>query len=393
MMKNKNLSLLLFGQLVSQTGDKLYLLALSMMTLEITGSPAKTGMVLFSGLLPAVMAGLFSGVVVDRTDKKAILIITDLLRGLIVSVVAILYFQGLLGFGVILVSQVLLGLNSAFFDPTIPSIIPGIVEKPDLSRANAATRFVSGISNIIGPAAGGIIAARYGYFTVFSLNAVSFFVSAGLECLLKLPVMPLCSQESFFNAFKQGYQAIYRDRGLLNILFMVFVIHFFVGCLEVAVPVIAILFPGKGAANMGVIQSAMGGGTILTALVLGGIYVKVRQSFLLFLAVGMLGLMICLIGISLAKFCSLLMTGGLFAAAGAFIILAGVSFQTLIQNRTTPDRIGRVFAVVSALGNFSIPFAMLVYGFFFEVFAPDLVLGVSGGVILLAALLGCRNFN
>ena len=79
-MRNRNLHLLLGGQLVSQTGDKFYMLALSFMVLETTGSAAQMGVVLFAGMLPLVVAGLFSGVVVDRVDRKTIIIVTDILR-------------------------------------------------------------------------------------------------------------------------------------------------------------------------------------------------------------------------------------------------------------------------------------------------------------------------
>ena len=88
-MRNLNFNLLLSGQLVSQTGDKFYMLALSFMVLETTGSAARMGVVLFAGMLPLVAAGLFSGVVVDRVDRKAVIIVTDILRGVIVSVVSL----------------------------------------------------------------------------------------------------------------------------------------------------------------------------------------------------------------------------------------------------------------------------------------------------------------
>lgn len=385
MMKNKNLNLLLLGQLVSQTGDKFYMLALSMMVLETTGSPAKTGMVLFAGLLPVVGAGLFSGVVVDRFNKKAILILTDLFRGLIVSFVALQYARDALGLGTILVSQVLLGLNSAFFNPTVPSIIPGIVKKENLSQANARTQFVSGISNILGPAAGGILVAQTGYFAVFALNALSFFASAGFECLLQIPSLASGPRESLSSSLKQGYLAIFRDTKLKNILLMVFVIHFFVGCLEVAIPVIADLLPGQGAANMGGIQAAFGMGSVLMALALSHIRMNARASVLLYSAVALIGIIISLIGISRGFNPGVPLTMFLFGGVGGCIILAGTSFQTLIQNRTQPQMIGRVFGVVSALGNFSIPFAMLVYGFFFEAFDLGRVMGISGLLILVVA--------
>ena len=153
-MRNINLNLLLSGQLVSQTGDKFYMLALSFMVLETTGSAARMGVVLFAGMLPLVVAGLFSGVVVDRVDRKAVIIVTDILRGVIVSVVSFLYLQGALTFSLILASQVLLGLNSAFFNPAIPSVIPMIVPKADLSKANAKTQFVVGLRQYRRPGVG-----------------------------------------------------------------------------------------------------------------------------------------------------------------------------------------------------------------------------------------------
>ena len=242
------------------------MLALSFMVLETTGSAARMGVVLFAGMLPLVAAGLFSGVVVDRVDRKAVIIVTDILRGVIVSVVSLLYFKEALTFGLILVSQVLLGLNSAFFNPAIPSVIPMIVPKADLSKANAKTQFVSGFANIAGPALGGILVSIYGYLIVFALNAATYFVSAFFECFLNIPSVKTEAHESLVAAFKEGYRTIYADRKLLVILFMVFVIHFFVGSIEVAIPVIAGHLPGSGPANMGYIQTAFGTGAVIMAL-------------------------------------------------------------------------------------------------------------------------------
>ena len=208
-MRNINLNLLLSGQLVSQTGDKFYMLALSFMVLETTGSAARMGVVLFAGMLPLVAAGLFSGVVVDRVDRKAIIIVTDILRGVIVSVVSFLYLQGALTFGLIMASQVLLGLNSAFFNPAIPSVIPMIVPKDELSKANAKTQFVAGFANIAGPALGGILVSIYGYLIVFALNAATYFVSAFFECFLNIPSVKTEAHESLVAAFKEGYRTIY----------------------------------------------------------------------------------------------------------------------------------------------------------------------------------------
>ena len=382
-MKNKNLILLLSGQLVSQTGDKFYMLALSFMVLEATGSAAKMGVALFSGMLPLVAAGLFSGVVVDRFSRKKIIILTDILRGIIVSFVSLMYFNGALTFGMIILSQVLLGINSAFFNPAIPSVIPMIVEKEDLSKANAKTQFVSGFSNIAGPALGGILVSRYGYFMVFALNAISYFASALFEAFLKIPEIKTDQHERLAFAFKEGYKYIYSEKKLLIILLMVFMIHFFVGSIEVSIPVLANHLHGKGPVNMGYIQTAFGSGAVIMALALSYLSISGRESIMLFAAVAFIGVFLFLIG------CSGLSSPYfiVFLFLGSFVVLAGTSFQCLIQNSTGPEMTGRVFGVVSSVGNFSIPFAMLVYGCLLEYFNTHLLLSISGMMIIAIAAL------
>lgn len=386
-MKNKNLNLLLSGQLVSQTGDKFYMLALSFMVLETTGSAAKMGVVLFAGMLPLVSFGLFSGVVVDRVSRKKIIMFTDILRGIIVSFVSFLYFQGTLTFEMILLSQVLLGINSAFFNPAIPSVIPLLVEKEDLSKANAKTQFISGFSNIAGPALGGILVSLYGYFIVFTLNAISYFVSALFEGFLKIPSTKTDPHERFSIAFKEGYRYIYSDQKLLIILFMVFIIHFFVGSIEVSIPVIANHLPGEGPANMGYIQTAFGVGAVTMALFLSYASITGRESFMLFMAVAFSGLFLFFIGFSGLSAPSFFIYLVLFLLFSSSILLAGTSFQSLIQKNTEPEMIGRVFGVVSSVGNFSIPFAVLVYGFLLEYFNSHLLLSISGFMIILITIL------
>jgi MFS family permease len=392
-MRNKNLNLLLSGQLVSQTGDKFYMLALSFMVLETTGSAARMGVVLFAGMLPLVAVGLFSGVVVDRVDRKAIIIVTDILRGIIVSAVSLLYVQGNLTFSLILVSQVLLGINSAFFNPTIPSVIPMIVSKSELSKANAKTQFVAGFANIAGPALGGILVSLYGYFIVFVLNAASYFASAFFEGFLKIPPVRTESHESFALAFKEGYRAIFAERRLLIILFMVFIIHFFVGSIEVAIPVIADQLPGSGPANMGYFQTAFGAGAVIMALVLSYVSISGREAFMLFTAVALIGMFLCLIGFSGLSASYLIFYLILFLLVSASIILAATSFQSLIQSDTAPAMIGRVFGVVSSVGNFSIPFAMLVYGFLLEYCNSHLLLSLSGLMIILVTVLSALIYR
>ena len=161
--------------MVSQIGDKLYLLALALWVLDTTGSAAKMGLVVFASLFPLVLVGLVAGACVDRWDRKKIIVGADILRGLIILVLAAAFYLDRLTFSGVLAAQVLLAVNSAFFNPTIPAVIPLLVRESDLSKANSRFQFISGVSNILGPVLGGVAVAAVGTGPALVINAASFF--------------------------------------------------------------------------------------------------------------------------------------------------------------------------------------------------------------------------
>ena len=124
---------------------------------------------------------------------------------------------------------------------------------------------------------------------------------------------------------------------------MVFVIHFFVGSIEVAIPVIADHLPGSGPANMGYIQTAFGAGAVMMALVLSFYSIRGREAFMLFAAVTVIGMLLTLIGLSGLSAADLILYLVLFLLVSASIILAATSFQSLIQADTAPEMTGRVY--------------------------------------------------
>ena len=112
-------------------------------------------------------------------------------------------------------------------------------------------------------------------------------------------------------------------------------------------------------------------------------FISGRESFILFMAVAFIGLYLFFIGLSGLTVPYLIIFLVMFLLLSASIILAGTSFQSLIQKNTDADMTGRVFGVVSSVGNFSIPFAMLMYGFLLEHYNTYLLLGLSGLMIIL----------
>lgn len=393
---NRNMGILLGGQLVSQIGDKFYLLALSFWVLDTTNAPAMMGIVMACSLIPALILGFVSGVFIDRYSRKAIIIGTDALRGMIISIVAACHYFDSLNLPVILGAQILLSVNAAFYDPTIPTVIPQIVKKKDLARANSMTQFIRGASSIAGPMLGGVAVAGFGYAFVFIFNAVSFFVSAFFELFLRIP--PLENRSEDHNSVKQdiieGYRYMISTQALMLILLMVGVIHFFVGSIEVIIPVMAKSLGGKGVQNLGYLQALFGSGIVLMALIISFKSIDGKEEKYLFGGVFSIGTVLILISLfSTAGVMSVLPYLPLFLLLGMFIIMAGTSFQTILQKNIPNHMAGRAFSLVSSVGNGAIPMAMLIYGFLLTYISYYHLLIISGLLLLPLSYLCYRKYK
>ena len=382
---NRNFGLLLSGQLISQIGDKFHMLAVAFLVLKTTGSPAKMGLVLFCSVFPSMLLGFISGAFLDRYNRKVIIVGADVVRGLIVTGLCIMYYFGTLSFPALLVAQLMLSACTAFFDPAIPAIIPQIVKKDQLTRANSQTQFVSGISTIIGPVLGGLTVAWTGYLTVFIINAGSYLFSAFFESFIRLPSRENSAGDhtNIVDDIFDGCRYVYARKSLVMILVMVGVIHFFVGSIEVIIPVLATNLSGGGAENIGFIQTCFGLGTVVAALIISIRNINNKETLFLFGSVFLIGVVLLAIsGLHFWGMRSVFPFLIFFLTIGGLIIFAGTSFRSMLQKQVDDMMMGRVFGFVSSVGNISIPLATLIYGVLLEYLSHNVLLAASGLILM-----------
>ncbi len=169
------------GQGISFIGDAFSAVALVILVAQITGSASAVGGILVARLLPTLASPLV-GVLADRLDRRAILVLSDLSRAILVlglvfvRDVAILY---LLAF--------LLGVARTFFNPTVRAAFPSVVGDGDLTRANALISGTFSVSLAVGPALGGLLVATVGVNAAFMLDAATYLVSAVFLSRVALP--------------------------------------------------------------------------------------------------------------------------------------------------------------------------------------------------------------
>ena len=184
--RNRNFSLMWSAQLISTIGSALTSLAASILIYRLTGSALSVGLMLMATAAPSLIVGLVAGVYVDRADRKRILIVADVVRGVLVLLIPTLVEINIAWLYVIVMLTSAVG---QFYDPAHESILPEIASDEELAAANSFMAISGFGSTAIGFAASGLIASRYPIAYAFYLDGLTFALSAA--CIVFVSVRPL----------------------------------------------------------------------------------------------------------------------------------------------------------------------------------------------------------
>ncbi len=173
---NSNYRYTWLGQVVSEIGDHFNSIAVLSLTLNVTGSGAAVGAVMLARTIPAILAGPISGVVLDRFDRRKIMLASDLIRSLIALsfVLVTTHHQRWL----LYVLSGALTFCSPFFTSGRAAILPRITNPDELHTANALTQTTAWLTLSAGTLLGGLSTMKFGYEWAFVANALSFVFSA-----------------------------------------------------------------------------------------------------------------------------------------------------------------------------------------------------------------------
>ncbi|MBV8896098.1 MAG: MFS transporter [Acidobacteriaceae bacterium] len=174
--RNHNYRFTWFGQIVSEAGDHFNNVAVLSLAIAKTHNGGVIAALMLSRAIPAVLAGPLAGVVLDRFDRKRIMIASDLVRGVIALGFIFAVSQNRLW--LLYVLSALLMLASPFFTSGRSSILPSIATEDELHTANSLTQTTSWLTLALGAYFGGTTVARFGYELAFVFNSLSFFFSA-----------------------------------------------------------------------------------------------------------------------------------------------------------------------------------------------------------------------
>lgn len=181
---NRNFAMLLIARGISVLGDSLGGLAIGWLVYEITGSKVAMGSLMISLTVSMSLVRLFGGPLVDRMDRRLLMVITDWARAVLWIAAPVLHWLGVLEIWHLYAMAVLEGATAALFDPAVMSVVPNLVSRDQLDRANGLLESVMQLMMLLGPALAGVLVTWVGSdFTLFA-NGITFVVSAiGLSLL------------------------------------------------------------------------------------------------------------------------------------------------------------------------------------------------------------------
>jgi len=183
--RNPNYRRLWLAQVVSEVGDFFNNVAVLALVMESSGSGVVVSGVLLARAFASIAAGPLAGVLLDRMDRKRIMILSDLVRAGIAAAFLITVFKP--SPWLLYLLSALLMFASPFFTSGRNAILPALARGEQLRVANALTQTTQWATQSAGALLGGQAAARWGYAWSFLLNSLSFLVSAAAVACLRVP--------------------------------------------------------------------------------------------------------------------------------------------------------------------------------------------------------------
>lgn len=388
LFKNKNFLALWIAQFISALGDRFTQMSLLTISMVVSADKGeKMAMITFFMLLPFLLFGQFFGIIGDRYSRKKVMIFSDLSRAVLVCMIPFI-FRKTNSFISIFIIVFLMGMFSALFSPAKMAIIPNIVRKEYLIRANSLISSCGMIATLLGTLVAGFLISAVGVYPSFFIDGITFIISAFLIYIIAVSFTSNIRGsggdrteriKTIWNDVKKGLSFINRHQLIfrivqLNAVFSLLSSLFYITILNYSTTVLSLDSKGYG-----ILLASLGIGLSIGAFLLSRVKGKVNYIALL-----------------MSGFCFVTLSNFVFlfhpnfwgsimilfiAGFGASFII--ITLDSLLQ-RMTPDRIrANVFGARGIVSNTMFLSGLLGVGVLVKIFSAGtlfILIGIISGI-------------
>ena len=374
------------GQLVSLLGTGMTNFALTIWAWEATGVATTLAMVGFFAFAPTVLASPFAGAMVDRYNRKLIMMLSDLAAGLSTAVVLLLLITDRLQIWHLYLTGAFAGVFQAFQFPAYSAAVTMMIPKEQYSRANGMIGLAGSASNIIAPMAAGALLGVLGIRGILAFDIITFIAAIGALLVVHIP-QPVSAEtareggQSILRDSAYGFRYIFERPSLLGLQLVFFAINMTATLGFTLLAPMVLARTGNDTLVLGGITSAFGVGGVVGGIMMSAWGGPGRRIHGVLMGMALSSL--------LGQLCMGLGRDIIFWAFAAFSSMFFLPFingsnQAIWQAKVPPEVQGRVFATRRLIAQISAPLSMAIAGPLADwVFGPAMMPG--GG---LAPLFG-----
>jgi MFS family permease len=395
-LRQRKLAILWLSQVLSAVGDQVYLVAAVWIAVQI--SPQAAALVAGADFAAALVCGIFGGVYTDRLNRRTAMIAVDLLRGLAVGTLPVAAHFGAINTWHLVLVGVIIGSFGTLFDPCLIASLKSLTDtKEALTAMNGLTDATLRLARIVGPGLAGFIAALLPIPQLFTIDALSFFVSAAGVAALGpnhdwQPKKDGDIAKGLAGIFRELQEALstvlqhnliawdFASFGVTNIAWAI--------VFAIGLPTLIKQHFAGGIGAYGSLIAVYGLGGLIGNLIVGNIP---HNKPWLFRSMGNIAWGVGFIAVALAPNLSFALVAAVFAALGGPLV--NLTTVTLMQTDIPSNQIGKVYSLRSIISNFGKVIGMALAALLFAHWPTSLVIVITAAIFPLIGLLELIRFR
>lgn len=383
----KNFLIMWTGQAISIFTSSVIQMAIVWYLTDVTGSAAILTLATLLGFLPQAVLGPFIGVLIDRYNRKKIMVVSDLFIAGSLMVLVIAGFFGELPIWLIMIVLFARAIGSTFHSPSLQAITPLIVPKDYITKCAGYSQTFQSVSMLFSPAVAALLYGILDINIIFLLDIAGAIFAVLTIGFIKIPSpkrQKLIKTSYVIREAKEGFDVLRREPGMMALLFISMLyamIYFPIGTLY---PLISMTYFGGTVRHSSIIEISSSLGALIGAIALGRWGNRINK-------IGAIKTSIAGMGIGLVATGLLPPSGIKLFLALAFLMGLTIPFyhgvlSSIYQIKISEEYLGRVFSLTSSLTKLAMPLGLILTGTFAEFIGVNRWFFISGILTVVIAM-------
>jgi DHA3 family macrolide efflux protein-like MFS transporter len=386
----RNIIRFITSQSISLFGSSLVQYAIMWYITLKTASGIMMTISIISGFLPVLLISPFAGVWADRFNRKKLIMLSDSLIATSTLIVAILYLLGYNSLWMLFIVSAIRAVGQGIQTPAIGAILPQLVPEDKLTKVNGINGSIQAFVTLISPIISGALLTVAPIEIIFFVDVITAAIAVTVLFFLRVQPHAKASQQSSINYFKdmkEGFAYIKQNKFVKNFFFFVAIFFIFVAPVAFLTPLQVTRTFGDDVWRLTAIEiiwslGMMIGGALIASW--GGF--KNRTHSMIFSSI-MMGVSTLALGL-IPNFWIYLFVMGIF---GLTMPIFNTPSTVLLQEKVDGDYLGRVFSIMGMIQSIMMPFGMLVFGPMADIIPIEIILVITGLILIGMSALLMRN--